>query len=110
MRRERVRAVFFKALRETRRDRRSLAVMFGIPLLLYPLMTLGMATYQPGWNWSEHIGAQSGKKWCSTEHVGVVLKGVAAVSFPDGTVREMRKGDDFYITGEQDRWVIGEVP
>src|SRR5437868_14828555 len=73
-------------------------------------MTLGMATYQPGWKWSEHIGAQSGKKWCSTEHVGVVLKGVAAVSFPDGTVGEMRKGDAFYITGEHDSWVIGEEP
>lgn len=44
MRREIVRAVFLKELRETLRDRRSLAVMFGIPLLLYPLLTMGLAT------------------------------------------------------------------
>jgi sodium transport system permease protein len=43
MRREIVRQVFLKELRETLRDRRSLAVMFGIPMLLYPLLTMGMA-------------------------------------------------------------------
>src|SRR5688572_26332064 len=40
MRLDIIREVFLKELRETLRDRRSLAVMFGIPLLLYPLMTL----------------------------------------------------------------------
>jgi len=43
MRLEIVRQVFLKELRETLRDRRSLAVMFGIPMLLYPLMTMGLA-------------------------------------------------------------------
>lgn len=44
MRLEMVRAVFAKELRETLRDRRSMAMMFGVPLLLYPLMTLGVAS------------------------------------------------------------------
>jgi sodium transport system permease protein len=44
MRLEIIRQVFLKELRETLRDRRSLAAMFGIPLLLYPMLTLGMAT------------------------------------------------------------------
>ncbi len=35
--------VFRKELREMLRDRRSLAIMFGIPLLLYPLLTLTIA-------------------------------------------------------------------
>jgi sodium transport system permease protein len=43
MRFEIVREVFLKELRETLRDRRSLAVIVCIPLLLYPLLTLGMA-------------------------------------------------------------------
>jgi sodium transport system permease protein len=38
-----VRTVFRKELREMLRDRRSLAVMFGIPLLLYPLVAIGVA-------------------------------------------------------------------
>ena len=38
-------------------------------------MTLGRATYEPGWKWSEHVGAQSGEALCQVEHVGLVLIG-----------------------------------
>jgi hypothetical protein len=38
-----IREVFRKELRETLRDRRSLATMFGVPLLLYPLLLAGTA-------------------------------------------------------------------
>jgi sodium transport system permease protein len=44
MRLDVVRTVFRKELREMLRDRRSLAIMFGIPLLLYPLVAIGIAT------------------------------------------------------------------
>lgn len=44
MRLETVRTVFRKELREMLRDRRSLAIMFGIPLLLYPAVAIGIAT------------------------------------------------------------------
>ena len=71
-------------------------------------MTLGRATYEPGWRWSTHIGARDGKNWCNTEHIGIVVSGTAAVSYPDGTVEEMRAGDAFHITGEHDSWVIGD--
>ena len=27
-------------------------------------MTIGRATYEPGWRWSEHVGAATGKKYC----------------------------------------------
>ncbi|HEX8522707.1 MAG TPA: ABC transporter permease, partial [Tepidisphaeraceae bacterium] len=39
-----VKTVFLKECREMLRDRRSLAIMFGIPLLLYPLMTVLVAS------------------------------------------------------------------
>jgi sodium transport system permease protein len=35
-----IKIVFLKELREMLRDRRSLAIMFGIPLVLYPLLTV----------------------------------------------------------------------
>ena len=35
-----IRIVFLKELREMLRDRRSLTIMFGIPLVLYPLLTI----------------------------------------------------------------------
>jgi membrane protease YdiL (CAAX protease family)/ABC-type Na+ efflux pump permease subunit len=39
-----IKTVFLKELREMLRDRRSLAVMFGIPLVLYPVLTIALAT------------------------------------------------------------------
>ena len=39
-----IKTVFLKECREMLRDRRSLAIMFGVPLLLYPLMTVLVAS------------------------------------------------------------------
>ena len=33
-------------------------------------MTIGRATYEPGWKWSEHVGRAAGAKSCAVEHVG----------------------------------------
>jgi hypothetical protein len=60
-------------------------------------MTIGRATYEPGWKWSEHVG--------------MVLSGAATAAFEDGTVIEMRAGNLFYIPPTpHDSWVIGDNP
>ena len=33
-------------------------------------MTIGRATYAPGWKWSVHVGAALGQALCQVEHVG----------------------------------------
>src|SRR4051794_14446502 len=48
-------------------------------------MTIGRATYEPGWKWSAHVGAPAGETSCQVEHVGLVLSGQAAVKMDDGT-------------------------
>ena len=73
-------------------------------------MTLGRATYEPGWKWSEHVGPMLGKTLCDVEHVGVVLSGRAAASMRDGTVQEMKAGDVFFIAPGHDSWVVGDEP
>ena len=71
-------------------------------------MTIGRATYEPGWKWSEHVGPQVGATRCSVEHVGLVLTGSAAVAFDDGRIVEMHAGKLFYIPPlPHDSWVIG---
>ncbi|MEP6641545.1 MAG: hypothetical protein ABJB93_06510 [Gaiellales bacterium] len=40
-------------------------------------MSLGRATYEPGWRWSTHVGAATGERSCQVEHVGLVLSGAA---------------------------------
>jgi NAD(P)-dependent dehydrogenase (short-subunit alcohol dehydrogenase family) len=37
-------------------------------------LTIGRATYQPGWKWSEHVGPAVGASRCTVEHVGLVLR------------------------------------
>lgn len=48
-------------------------------------MTIGRATYQPGWRWSTHVGATIGATHCHVEHVGLVISGHATAAMEDGT-------------------------
>jgi quercetin dioxygenase-like cupin family protein len=73
-------------------------------------MTLGRATYEPGWRWSEHVGAASGQRLCLIEHVGLVRSGAAAVLMEDGRELLMRAGDFFYVPPGHDSWVVGDEP
>jgi GNAT superfamily N-acetyltransferase len=74
-------------------------------------MTIGRATYQPGWKWSAHVGPQVGASRCSVEHLGLVVSGVATAAFDNGRVVELRPGDVFYIPPEpHDSWVVGVEP
>jgi quercetin dioxygenase-like cupin family protein len=73
-------------------------------------MTIGRATYQPGWRWSEHVGAATGQKSCQVEHVGMVVSGRATAAMDDGRVFEMVPGDIFYIAPGHDSWVVGDEP
>ena len=74
-------------------------------------MTIGRATYTPGWKWSEHVGPQVGASRCHVEHLGLVLSGVAVAAFDDGRVVELRPGMLFHIPAvAHDSWVVGEEP
>ncbi len=74
-------------------------------------LTIGRATYQPGWKWSEDVGRAIGEKFCTVEHVGMVVSGCATAAFPDGRVTEMKAGDLFYVPPEpHDSWVVGDEP
>ena len=73
-------------------------------------MTLGRATYEPGWVWSEHVGKASGERSCRVEHVGLVLSGKAVAKMDDGREATMAPGDFFYVPPGHDSWVVGDEP
>ena len=74
-------------------------------------LTVGRATYQPGWRWSQHVGPGVGAERCAVEHVGLVISGVATAAFADGRVILLRSGDLYYIPPEpHDSWVVGDQP
>jgi len=56
-------------------------------------MTIGPATYEPGWKWSEHVGKSTGAKSRAVEHIGMVASGRATSAMDDGRVIEMKAGD-----------------
>ena len=74
-------------------------------------MTLGRATYQPGWKWSEHVSPIAGTPLCEVEHVGLVLSGRAMAAMKDGTEAELAAGTLFYVPPlAHNSWVIGDEP
>jgi quercetin dioxygenase-like cupin family protein len=73
-------------------------------------MTIGRASYEPGWKWSEHVGLATGATSCEVEHIGLVISGSAACQMNDGRHYEMKPGDLFYIGPGHDSWVVGDEP
>jgi quercetin dioxygenase-like cupin family protein len=73
-------------------------------------MTIGRATYQPGWKWSEHVGPSAGTPLCEVEHVGLVISGRAAVRMRDGSEQVLSPGTAFFIAPGHDSWVVGNEP
>jgi quercetin dioxygenase-like cupin family protein len=70
-------------------------------------VTVGRATYRPGWKWSEHVGRAAGAERCEVAHVGLVLQGRARVVMSDGTDLILEPGDLFSISPGHDSWVEG---
>ena len=74
-------------------------------------MTIGRATYQPGWKWSVDVGPGVGEPYCTVEHVGMVVSGTATAAIADGRVTELKAGDLFHVPSEpHDSWVVADQP
>ena len=74
-------------------------------------MTIGRATYQPGWKWSVDVGPGVGEPYCTVEHVGMVVSGTATAAIADGRVTELKAGDLFHVPSDpHDSWVVGDEP
>ena len=74
-------------------------------------VTIGRATYEPGWRWSEHVAPLIGTPFCDVEHVGLVISGSATAAMIGGEVVELRPGDLFHIpAAPHDSWVVSDEP
>ena len=71
-------------------------------------LELGLAVYDPGWRWSQHVRPVAGTELCEISHVGLVLSGSAGVRMRDGQELVIAAGDFFSISGGHDSWVIGD--
>lgn len=74
-------------------------------------MTIGRASYEPGWRWTKHVSQIAGTALCEVEHVGMVLSGRAMAATEDGTEVELSAGSLFHVPAvPHDSWVIGDEP
>jgi len=73
-------------------------------------VSVGRASYEPGWKWSVHVAPIAGTRSCTVEHVGLVVSGRAMVAMDDGREILLQPGDLFAIAPGHDSWVVGDEP
>ena len=74
-------------------------------------LTIGRATYQPGWKWSEHVAPIAGTERCEVEHVGLVVSGHAVAAMSEEEIIDLTPGVAFFIPPTpHDSWVVGDEP
>lgn len=72
--------------------------------------TIGRATFQPGWKWSESVQPLVNTKSCVAPHYQYHLSGKLMVKMDDGTVLECNPGDVSLLPQGHDAWVVGNEP
>jgi mannose-6-phosphate isomerase-like protein (cupin superfamily) len=73
-------------------------------------LSFGVATFEPGWRWSESVRPIAGTESCEVHHNGYVVEGRLRLRMNDGSESEAGPGDVFVCPPGHDAWVIGEEP
>jgi hypothetical protein len=73
-------------------------------------VTIGKATFQPGWKWSESVQPLAKTKSCEAPHFQYHVSGVLKIKMDDGSILECRAGDVSYLPSGHDAWVVGSEP
>ena len=73
-------------------------------------VTFGLATFEPGWKWSESVKPLVKKESCQAPHTNYHLSGKLHVVMHDGTEEEFGPGDIGVIPPGHDAWTVGEEP
>jgi mannose-6-phosphate isomerase-like protein (cupin superfamily) len=71
-------------------------------------LTFGVATFEPGWRWSESVRPIAGTESCEVHHNGMVVKGRLHIRMNDGTEAEIGPGEVFVAPPGHDAWVVGD--
>lgn len=72
--------------------------------------TVGRATFQPGWKWSESVKPLVNTKSCEAPHFQYHLSGTLRVLMDDGTQADLKAGDVSLLPPGHDAWVVGDEP
>lgn len=81
-----------------------------LELVKFDNVTFGLATFQPGWKWSESLKSLVKTESCQAAHTNYHLSGKLHVRMDDGTENEFGPGDIGIIPPGHDAWVVGNEP
>ena len=73
-------------------------------------VTVGRASFEPGWKWSECLKPIVGTESCQVHHVGYMVSGRMKVVMDDGTEYEAGPGEALVIPPGHDAWTVGDEP
>jgi hypothetical protein len=73
-------------------------------------VTFGLATFEPGWKWSESVKPIVKTESCQAPHTNYHLSGRLHVVMDDGTENEYGPGDIGVVPPGHDAWVVGDEP
>lgn len=69
--------------------------------------TIGRATLEPGWRWSESVQPIAKTKSCEAPHFQYHVAGTLKVVMDDGTELLCKPGDVSLLPSGHDAWVVG---
>ncbi len=72
--------------------------------------TVGRATLQPGWRWSQSLKPLMNTKSCEAPHFQYHVSGTLRVRMDDGSERDFKAGDVSLLEAGHDGWVVGDEP
>jgi hypothetical protein len=73
-------------------------------------VTLGRATFEPGWQWSKSVKDIAGTDSCQVLHKTYVISGRMHIKHEDGTEADVGPGDFFVLQPGHDAWTVGDEP
>ena len=68
---------------------------------------VGLATFEPGWKWSEFVKPIAQTDSCQSNHFLYMLSGRMHVKMDDGTEADFGPGEVGLIDPGHDAWVVG---
>lgn len=69
---------------------------------------VGRATFEPGWQWSEHVKPIAKADSCQAAHTGYFISGRMKIVMDDGEEMEFGPGDFMTCALGHDAWIVGD--
>lgn len=70
-------------------------------------ITIGRATFEPGWKWSTSVQPLAKTESCQAPHFQYHIAGIIRIKMDDGKEMECHPGDVSLLPIGHDAWVVG---